>query len=203
MNTAMLIEIFGYIGSALVVISMLMSSVVKLRLINCVGSVISLIYAFIVGAFPLVLMNGCLIVINVYNLIKLLKTTAEYDLVDAEVGDSFVKYILDYYKDDIKIYFPGFNAKADLGDVAYVVCCNAGPAGLLLGKKKDNGDIDIILDYATPAYRDCTVGAFLYEELGKRDVKKLRFANPSEKHEPYLQKMGYIVDDGAYVKGLN
>ena len=34
MDTAMLIEIFGYIGSALVVVSMLMSSVVKLRVIN-------------------------------------------------------------------------------------------------------------------------------------------------------------------------
>ena len=74
MDTAMLIEIFGYIGSALVVISMLMSSIVKLRVINILGSIISGTYAIICGAFPLVLMNACLIVINVYNLYKLLKT---------------------------------------------------------------------------------------------------------------------------------
>ena len=41
MDTAMLIEIFGYIGSARVVVSMLMSSIVKLRVINIFGSVIS------------------------------------------------------------------------------------------------------------------------------------------------------------------
>lgn len=73
MNTAILIEIFGYIGSALVVISMLMTSIVKLRVINMIGSVISGIYAVICGAFPLAFMNACLIIINFYNLIKLKK----------------------------------------------------------------------------------------------------------------------------------
>ena len=70
----MVLEIFGYVGSFLVVVSMLMSSVVKLRLINTAGSVISLVYAFICGAFPLALMNACLVVINIYNLFKLLKS---------------------------------------------------------------------------------------------------------------------------------
>lgn len=38
MSTAMIIEAVGYIGSALVVISMLMSSVVRLRIVNSVGA---------------------------------------------------------------------------------------------------------------------------------------------------------------------
>ena len=84
MDTAMLIEIFGYIGSGLIVISMLMSSIVKLRIINTIGSVISGIYAMICGAFPLALMNGCLISINIYNLFKLWKAQKEYDTVDKE-----------------------------------------------------------------------------------------------------------------------
>lgn len=74
MDTAIIIEIFGYIGSSLVVISMLMTSIVKLRIINMIGSVISGIYAVICGAFPLAFMNACLIIINIYNLIKLQKT---------------------------------------------------------------------------------------------------------------------------------
>ena len=65
MNAAMMIEIYGYIGSVLVVVSMLMSSIIKLRVINILGSVISGSYALIIGSFPLVLMNSCLIIINV------------------------------------------------------------------------------------------------------------------------------------------
>ena len=66
------IELFGYLGSTLVVVSMLMASVVKLRVINTAGSVISATYALIIGSYRLVLMNTCLIVINVYNLYKLM-----------------------------------------------------------------------------------------------------------------------------------
>ena len=38
MNIPMIIELIGYLGSILVVVSMLMSSVIKLRVINMAGS---------------------------------------------------------------------------------------------------------------------------------------------------------------------
>ena len=93
-----LLEIFGYIGSFLVVFSMLMSSVVKLRIINTVGSVVSGTYALICGAYPLVLMNGCLIIINVYNLYKLLKTEQQYDMVESKKEDALLSYFLEKYR---------------------------------------------------------------------------------------------------------
>ena len=85
MDKAMFIEIFGYIGTILVVVSMLMSSMVKLRIVSTVGSTVSGIYAMINGALPLVLMNGVIVIINIYNLIKLSKTKQENDLVEADV----------------------------------------------------------------------------------------------------------------------
>lgn len=71
------IELFGYLGSFLVVVSMLMSSITRLRIINMIGSVISATYALVIGAFPMVLMNMSLIMINAYNLIKLKKQEAK------------------------------------------------------------------------------------------------------------------------------
>lgn len=195
----MLIELFGYLGSTLVVVSMLMSSVVKLRVINVAGSIISGTYALIIGSFPLALMNICLIIINVYNLFKLLKTKQVYEMIEEKAENASVTYFLNHYKEDIKIYFPAFKGSEGM-DAAYVVYCNAAPAGLLLGTCKNNGEIDIALDYTTTAYRDCSVGTYLYEELAKKGVKKLTFANPSEKHVPYLIKMGYVSENGVYVK---
>ena len=66
MDMGLYIELFGYLGSFLVVVSMLMSSVIKLRIINIIGSTISGTYALIIGSFPLALMNICLIIINAY-----------------------------------------------------------------------------------------------------------------------------------------
>ena len=101
MTTELLVELFGYLGSVLVVVSMLMASVVKLRVINTFGSVISGTYALIIGSFPLALMNVCLLVINIYNLFKLLKTRQQYDLVCVKKEDSFLQYVLERYREDI------------------------------------------------------------------------------------------------------
>lgn len=65
------LEIFGYIGTALVLLSMMMTSVVKLRWINMAGSLISMIYAALCGAMPVVFLNLGLIVINIVQLVRL------------------------------------------------------------------------------------------------------------------------------------
>ena len=65
-----LLEIFGYIGTILVVVSMMMTSVTKLRIVNMCGSVISAIYAGICGTWPIVVMNISLFIINGFHLIK-------------------------------------------------------------------------------------------------------------------------------------
>ena len=203
MDTAMMIEIFGYIGSVLVVVSMLMSSIIKLRVINLVGSVVSGIYALIVGAFPLVLMNACLIIINVYNLIKLLKTKQVYDLVDADADDALVKYFLNCNENDIKTFFPGFDKTDVCGKKAYVVYCEGTPAGVLLGEE-NNGVMDVAIDYSTPAYRDCSVGAYLYSKLPAKGINTLKFAQKeSATHVEYMGKMGFVKENNVFVKKMN
>ena len=202
MDNATMIEIFGYIGSALVVISMLMSSIVKLRIINTVGSVISGIYAVICGAIPLALMNICLILINIYGLIKLLKTNQVYDLVLGEADDALVSYFLNRYEEDIKSYFPEFEPTRSSGNKAYVVCCDGNLAGVLLGKEKD-GVLDILIDYSTPVYRDCSVGAYLYSNVDTNRIHTLRFSeDTSEEHMSYMKKMGFVQENGVFVKKL-
>ena len=64
------LEIFGYIGTALIISSMMMKSINKLRILNISGSVISVIYSILSNTWPVVLLNGALIAVNVYQLIK-------------------------------------------------------------------------------------------------------------------------------------
>lgn len=203
METSMIIELAGYIGSALVVISMLMSSVVKLRAINTVGCVISFTYAMITHAYPIALMNFCLIIINVYNLRKLLKNTEEYDFIDAGKEEGLVNYFLEYYKEDMKQYFPDFDKNNFHGNTAYVVCCKACPAGILLGEKTEDGKLQIKLDYTTPAYRDCSVGKYLYSQLTTKGINQLVFTEKTNNHEAYLEKMGYTKTENGYVKKMS
>lgn len=201
-DTQMLIELFGYFGSFLVVFSMLMSSVVKLRIINAIGSVVSGIYALICGAYPLVLMNTCLIVINLYNLYKLLKTEQEYEMVEAKKGDALLEYFLVRYQADMQKYFPDFTCEEDYAK-AYVVCCNGNPAGVLLGNIKSEATLDIVVDYSIPMYRDCSVGKYLYARLTSRGIDTLEYRQKeTEEHIAYMRKMGFVKKEQVYVCNL-
>ena len=204
MDQKLILEIVGYIGSVFVVVSMLMTSVVKLRLINMIGSTISIIYAFIVKAYPLALMNFCLVVINSINLYKLLNNKREYNVISLSFEDGFIRYFLDTYSEDIKKFLPQANLN-EIYEVAYLVCCGTTPAGILLGKKESESAIEVTVDYATPAYRDCSVGKHLYSYLASQNhIKELSFgkSNSTEFHTSYLLKMGFVENNGRFIKKL-
>lgn len=202
MSTAMMIEIFGYIGSVLVVVSMLMTSVKRIRIMNSIGAGLFAIYALIIHSYPTALMNGALVAINIFNLIQLARQDSHYDLIDGKKEESFLQYIVSYYKDDIKKYFPQFDESMKEVNAAYIVCTDAVPAGILLGKIVNNDTMEVVLDYSTPTYRDCSVGEYLYSKLPMKGVQKLVYKGSEEKHTSYLSKMGFVLRDGVYVKEL-
>ena len=87
--------------------------------------------------------------------------------------------------------------------VAYLVCCNGTPAGLLLGEAKEDGALNVLLDYSVPSYRDCSVGAYLYANLGAHGIQKLVFSQDlAAAHSSYLTKMGFENADGNYTKTI-
>ena len=67
------LEIFGYIGTVLVVLSMLMTSMLKLRIINMCGGLISLIYAILRNTWPVAVMNFFIITTNLVQTIRQLR----------------------------------------------------------------------------------------------------------------------------------
>lgn len=64
------LELFGYLGTALILLSMMMTSLTKLRVLNMTGSVISAIYAALSNTWPVVVLNGGLFLINAVQLIR-------------------------------------------------------------------------------------------------------------------------------------
>lgn len=198
-----MVEMIGYLGSILVVVSMLMSSVVKLRVINTIGSGIFAAYALMIRSYPTALMNACLVGINVYNLVRLNQKDRAYDLTEAVPEDGLLGYLLSHYREDILTYFPGYTGAGE-GDRAYVVFCGGDPAGVLLGTEVGQGTLNVRLDYSTPTYRDCSIGTYLYGKLPSKGVHALIFEGEESKaHAAYLTKMGFVKENGAYIKRLD
>lgn len=200
-ETKVIIEAIGYIGSALVLISMLMTSVVKLRLINTVGSLIFTGYALMIQSYPTAAMNFCLALINIYNLAKLFRNRKEYYVMKLDNDKSFINYFWSLYEKDIKKYFPEADKNAPC-DAVYLVCYGSDTAGILLGTREKDASIDVKIDYTTPVYRDCSAGKYLYAYLASQHIPALSTSTNSEIHRRYLLKMGFSENNGRFEKKL-
>ncbi len=70
---AQTIEYIGYLASILVVISLTLKDVKWLRIINTFGGIAFVVYALLLGTYPVVLTNVSIVVINLYHLNRLRK----------------------------------------------------------------------------------------------------------------------------------
>ena len=135
MNAAT-VEIIGYVGSALVLVSFLMASVVKLRVVNAIGSGIFAAYALIIHSYPTMIMNICLVLINLYYLWKLRNRDPNYHMVRVSPTDLYLSAFLNSHQPDIAACFPGRSWDASALDHAYLICHGDETAGVLMGAEK-------------------------------------------------------------------
>ena len=202
MKEQVICEIIGYVGSAFVLASFLMASVVRLRIINSIGCVVSVVYGLLIHAYPTVIMNAALLLINIFFLIRMSKQkSAAYHADRAEAGDQFLRYFLTAHGEDIRRYFPAFDGAAGCGYIRFAYCGDKA-AGLVMGDLDEDGSLQIVLDYTTPEYRDLSVGTWLYESLAAEGIRKVTLSVPTQEHEKYMQKMGFEKDGDGYVKKL-
>lgn len=64
-------QAIGWIGSALVVISLTQSRILRLRWLNLAGGAVSMIWNAVAGIWPFAAMNLAICIINVYWLLKI------------------------------------------------------------------------------------------------------------------------------------
>lgn len=65
------IEWVGYVASIMIVISLIMTSVVSLRIVNTIGCILFVIYGLTTGAYPVAIANSLIVFINFYHLYRL------------------------------------------------------------------------------------------------------------------------------------
>lgn len=189
------IQIIGYIGSALIGISLMMSSIVRLRVINFFGASVFSAYGFIIGAYPVGILNGFIVIVDLYYLLEIfLKKKEEYfHVLEVKTNSDYLKYFLNYYEKDIKKFVPSYTFLPCENCHVMFVLRNTVPAGLVISEYSDDDSIHVRLDYAIPGYRDFKMGKYVFNEIFKRKkVKNIFSDSGNDKHQVYLKRMGFI-----------
>lgn len=203
------IEFIGYLASALVLVSLMMSSLLKLRLINLAGGIIFVIYGILIRAYPIMIVNFAIILVNLFYLYRMYSSKEYFKLLKVSSESDYLHSFLDFHRDDIKELQPEYRFQPDDNQLIIFVLRNMMPAGLFIGKRNANGVFNIFLDYVIPAHRDSKVGQHLFHQshyFQQHQIHKLISKPNSNVHEKYLKRMGFRQeqsDDGQAIYFLS
>jgi hypothetical protein len=199
------IEWFGYAASVVVAISLMMSSIVKLRWLNLTGAAMFSSYGFIIGALPVGFLNLFIVVINVVYLVRMYRAKDDFRIMRWSGGDEFLTHFLEFHRAEIERFFPRHDYRNLDGRSVFFLVRNSAPIGLLFGRSEEGGSFLIELDYVGPQYRDLKMGSFLYEKndfFRRQGYTALKAQATGSGHDAYLMRMGFARQGEYFVKAL-
>lgn len=196
------LELFGTLASVVVAISLMMRNIKWLRILNTAGSLFFMAYGVLIAALPVAILNGFIVVINIYFLVKMHRTRDRFDLIERNIFESpYVELFLKFYQADIQRYQPGFAPKPGEGWQADLVLRDMMPVSLIIYRPLDEATVEIGLDYAVPTYRDYQNARYYFNRITERIAagRSLTLVQKScvPEHQKYLQRLGFQLDPGA------
>ncbi|WP_017223216.1 hypothetical protein [Moritella dasanensis] len=193
------VEWFGYLASLVVLVSLTMTSIIKLRVINFIGCILFAIFAYFIDSLPTMLMNLGIAGINVYFLWKIHSTEEQFKLIVAAVHSEYFEHFISTNQSDIERQTT-VDELREANTVFYMLRNNS-IAGVLAGNNNDQGELSVLLDFVTPEYRDFKLADYYYKShpdvLKHRGVNTLMAKPTTQEQRDYLLKVGFQVVDGS------
>lgn len=198
-------ELIGYVASALVVVSLAMTSVVRLRAISLVGSGAFVAYGAMIGSVPIMVTNAAIAALNLWFLRRELGGKRNLGALVVPVDDPFLVDFLSYHLADIHRFQPDFRLEAGAASLALLLMRDGFPAGALIGNQVDD-ELVVQLDHVIKPYRDSQISTWLYGSgssvFRRLGIERISTARGTEAHNNYLTRIGFVPVDDRYMLSL-
>jgi|AntRauTorcE11897_2_1112592.scaffolds.fasta_scaffold03273_5 hypothetical protein len=199
LETTFIYELIGYAASLLVAVSLMMSNIIQLRIVNMIGAAIFSLYGILIGSIPVAAMNGFIVLVNIYYLTQIYSAVEYFQILRISAESEYLKTFLNFYQDQINVFQPEFYSKFREDDLNIFVLRDMIPAGLLVGNLTDHGDLVVELDFVVPQFRDFKVGKFLFEDnkafFSDKGIERIIALPGNQKHNDYLEEMGFELEN--------
>lgn len=195
MDKHTILELVGYAASVIVAVSLMMSSVLRLRIINLVGSAMFAAYGLLIGAIPVAILNGAIVLVNVYYIVQMLQAKEFFRLLKLKPDSDYLRYFLNFYAKDILRVLPDFEYRQTEKQVTLFILRDCVPVGVFIADEKTEGVLHVVLDFVIPRYRDLKIGKFLFVEQAEffreRGIREVVIAPRSKGFDQYLMQVGF------------
>ncbi|CUR53936.1 conserved hypothetical protein [metagenome] len=198
------LDAMGWGGSALLVLSLLQTRVLRFRVLNLIACLILLAFNAILGIWPMVAMNFVLGAINVWFILKLLREShdeAAFDVLRVRSSDAYLAHVLRVHRDDIATFQPDFVGTTP-GSIVYVVQKGDETVGVVV-LRVAGGTAHVDLDYVTPRFRDFSPGEFVWRQSDLLSTLEVnRVVTPAGMKGAYYDRLGFRRDGESWVLEL-
>jgi hypothetical protein len=198
------LDIAGWLGSALLIYSVMQARVLRFRVLNLVASAILAGFNAALEIWPMVAMNVALCLINLWYIRILVRTRHDrtaYEVLEVRPQDEYLHHVLRVHETDILQHQPDFVWDASgTGKLAFLVQRGDETVGVVLVLDAGEGVARLALDYVTPRYRDFSPGEFVWHRSGVlRERGFARVVTPPRMVGAYYGRLGFTQRaDGAY-----
>ena len=196
-------DMIGYAASILVSVSLCMKRIKGLRIVNLIGSAAFLGYGVLINSFPVMLLNGFTVIVNVYYLLQIRNETFRADFFDVlfvdSLEDDMLQRFVRFHGEDMCRFNPSFNPDLKTGTLVGAEFCfilrETMPVSLVAYKRGEDDEITILMDYVIPAFRDFKNAQFFFSNVVNR------IAGPGsvflakgeiKAHSDYLKRIGFL-----------
>lgn len=205
------VTIFGTFASIIIAISLTMKNLKLLRIVNFIGAALFSVYGYLIGAPPVIIVNLIIACIDVYFYIPLVLHKEKFDFINNNSGTKhYSELFLKHYRKDILKFFPNFKEESLSELSSAYILRDMVPVLLMLYKNTGGEDIEILMDYATPQFRDYKSSSYFFHyavhnldiDMTNKKYFKVHSAVPA--HDKYLKKMGFerLGDSDQFRKAI-
>jgi hypothetical protein len=198
------LDIIGWLGSALLIYSVMQARVLRFRVLNLVASAILAGFNAALGIWPMVAMNVALCAINLWHIRNLVSTrhdASTYEVIEVRPQDEYLRHVLRVHGSDILRYQPDFAWDgAAPGGAAFLVQRGDETVGVVLVHDEGGGVAQVVLDYVTQRFRDFSPGEFVWRHsTALRDHGFVRVVTPQQMVAPYYARLGFRpLENGSF-----
>lgn len=190
-----LASLVGYVASALIALAMMMTGIVRLRVVALAGSATMMAYGVLIDAWPIIIANAFISAVHLVYLRKLLTSRVHFELQPiGHVSNWYLHRFLHFYGADIATSHPDFDIHALPEHLGFFVLRDMLSTGVFI-YTQDGDALRIHLDYVTPAFRDLRNARFTYAEFDRRlagtGARRFVVLSPTAEMASYYARNGF------------
>jgi len=167
-------DVIGWVGSAILVLSLAQTRVLRFRVLNLIASVLLVVFNAAVGVWPMVAVNAVIAGLNIVVLVRLTRARHDhraYEVVPIGTDQAYLAYLLNRHAKDIARFNPQLGADVRQvtarSDLAFLTLNEGETVGFVLARRTGRpGEAQVLLDYVLPRFRDFTPGEFVFRPDG-------------------------------------